>query len=94
MAGRDTWRDLPVLEAILRLNRAGRTATPERIAEEAILHLGDVYDSVAALVSSGYVDVDEANPEDASDSTIVISLAEPIRALLYYGPLGAGPRPS
>jgi hypothetical protein len=90
MAGTESWREVPVLEAILRLNRTGRIATPERIAEEAILHLGNVYDSVAALVSAGYVEIDEAVSENASDSTIVISLAEPVRALLYFGPLGAG----
>ena len=86
MAGTASWRDLPALEAILRLNRGGIAATPERIAEEAILHLGDVYDSVAALVSSGFVDVEDVG------SAIVISPAEPLRALVYFGPIGAGPR--
>ncbi len=51
------WRDVPVIEAILRLTRTQRVVTPRRIADEAVLHLNDVYDSIAHLVAAGYVAV-------------------------------------
>jgi hypothetical protein len=88
VAGITTWRDVPVLESILRLDRAQESATPERIAEEAILHLGDVYDSIAHLVALEIVEVDEAPRERIADDEIIVSLASPLRALIRFGVMG------
>jgi hypothetical protein len=79
MAGMVAWRDIAVLETLLRLMRTGRVATPELIADEAILHLGDVYDGVAGLVAAGLVTVSE--PDDRDDG-VVVSLSMPLRALV------------
>ena len=83
MAATTAWRDVPVLEAILRLTRAGRAPTPEVIADEALLHLGDVYDAIALLVSLDYVYIEARNGGDDA-SEIVVSLSDPLRLLLRH----------
>jgi hypothetical protein len=58
------WREAPVLEAVLRLDRAGDDATPEAIAYESILHVEDVHLAIEALAADGYVQV---APVDGAD---------------------------
>jgi hypothetical protein len=83
-----TWREIPVLEAILRLNRRRQLATPAQIADEAVLHLGDVYDSIAALVSAGIVNVADSPSEGPSDA-IVVTLTGPLESVLRLGIIGS-----
>jgi hypothetical protein len=83
MRGITTWRDEPVLEAILRLARAGRLPTANAIAEEARLHLGDVYDAIAVLTAHRYVRIGNTEkPGDAPDLTL------PLRERLFAQPAG------
>jgi hypothetical protein len=80
--GITTWRDVPALEAIVRLTRAGRLPTASAIAEEARLHLGDVYDAIAVLVSRGYIGIgDSEKRADRPD------LGLPLRERLFVQPL-------
>jgi len=76
-----------VLESILRLNRRGQLATPSHIADEAILHIGDVYDSIAALVRAGIIEVVNS-PSDSSPDAIVVRLAAPLETILRFGIMG------
>jgi hypothetical protein len=78
---------LPVLESILRLNRRAQLATPSHIADEAILHLGDVYDSIATLVNAGVVEIADASTGDSSDA-IVVTLIAPLKAIRRFGIMG------
>jgi hypothetical protein len=71
-----SWRELPVLEAVLRLGRLERLATPEAIADEAIMHVGDVADGIARLVEMRFVDTLEL----ASNGSVV-RVVEPTAAL-------------
>jgi hypothetical protein len=82
-----TWRDVPVLEAILRLDRRGELATPSQIADETILHVGDVYDSIAALVSAGVIEIVNP-PSDGADDAIVVRLAAPLETIRRFGIMG------
>lgn len=66
-----SWRELPVLEAVLRLERLDRIATPEVIAAEAIMHLDDVFDGIACLVEDGYLETLEINSDAGTRTTIV-----------------------
>jgi hypothetical protein len=50
------WRELPVLEATIRLARAGVEITPERVADEAVLHLDDARLGVDELIRRGFLD--------------------------------------
>ncbi len=65
------WRDAPVLEAVLRLTRAGGDATPEAIAYESILHVEDVHFAIEALAADGYVQVAPADSADIHSTLIV-----------------------
>jgi hypothetical protein len=87
VAGTTTWRDVPVLESILRLNRRGQPATPLQIADEAILHVGDVYDSIATLVRAGILEV-VPSPDDHSRAAIVVRLATPLEIIRRFGIMG------
>ena len=78
-----------MLEAILRINRHGRLATPPTIAAEGVLHLGDVYDSIAALVTAGIVVV-VAPSDDSAPDAVIVSLSAPFDALTRFGVMGAG----
>ena len=93
MASMTSWRDIPVLEAILRLNRSGRIATPENIAAEALLHLGDVYDSIAALIKVGIIEVAASSDEVTADA-LVVTLSRPFASLIRYGVLSESNRAS
>ena len=93
MAAITTWRDIPVLESILRIDRHHRVATPETIANEAVLHVGDVYDSVAALIAGGILEI-VASPDDASSDTIIVKLSAPFDALTRFGVMGTSRRSS
>ena len=66
-----SWRELPVLEAVLRLERLDQIATPEGIAAEAILHLDDVLDGIACLVEDGYLETLEITSDGGTRTTIV-----------------------
>jgi hypothetical protein len=50
------WRELPVLEATIRLTRAGTEITPEHVADEAVLHLEDAQLGIDELVRRGFLD--------------------------------------
>jgi hypothetical protein len=50
------WRELPVLEATIRLARHGVDITPERVADEALLHVDDARLGVDELVRRGFLD--------------------------------------
>ncbi len=65
------WRDVPVIEATLRLTRTQRTATAQTIADEAVLHLSDVYDSIAHLVAAGYVGVTSLDGDEDAGAVAV-----------------------
>jgi DNA-binding MarR family transcriptional regulator len=66
-----SWREVPVLEAVLRLGRLGETATPASIADEAILHADDVSASISRLVDAGYLDVLDVDTGEHPRTTIV-----------------------
>jgi hypothetical protein len=66
-----SWRELPVLEAVLRLERLDQIATPEAIAAEAILHLDDVLAGIACLVDDGYLETLEITSNAGTRTTIV-----------------------
>jgi hypothetical protein len=87
VAATTTWRDVPVLESILRLNRRGQLATPSHIADEAVLHLGDVYDSIATLVNAGVIEIADA-PTHFADNAIVVTLTAPLEAIRRFGIMG------
>lgn len=80
-AGTWSWRDVPVLEAVLSLGRRDEIATPAAIAAEAILHYDDVSNSIAALVDAGYLDILGVASEELADTTIVTPSAA-LRGLL------------
>jgi hypothetical protein len=67
-----SWRELPVLEAVLRMTRRQEYATPEAISAEAILHLGDVDDGIRELVRAGFVETAEVPTDDGGKTTIVL----------------------
>src|SRR5262245_1404593 len=50
------WRELPVLEATIRLARAAVEITPERVADEAVRHVDDARLGVDELVRRGFLD--------------------------------------
>ena len=62
---------MPVFEAILRIARGNETVTPERIAQEALLHLGDVYDALAELVTRDYIRI--MSDGEHADPAVVLS---------------------
>jgi hypothetical protein len=67
-----SWREQPVLEAVLRMSRQQVYATPDAIAAEAIMHLGDVDDGIYELVRAGYVETAEVPTDDGGKTTIVM----------------------
>jgi hypothetical protein len=81
-----SWREVPVLEAVLRLTRHEQLATPEAIAAEAILHPDDVGDAIRQLVADGFVELLHV------DSVTVISpaptFAAQVRQVPYSETLG------
>ena len=77
-----SWRELPVLEAVLRLERLDQIATPETIAAEAILHLDDVRDGVVCLVDDGYLETLEITT-DAGARTTIVSPGPGLRSILH-----------
>jgi hypothetical protein len=76
------WRELPVLEAVLRLERLDQIATPETIAAEAILHLDDVRDGVIHLVDDGFLETLEITT-DAGVRTTIVSSGPETRSILH-----------
>jgi hypothetical protein len=74
-----SWREMPVLEAVLRLTRRGELVTPENIAAEAILHFDDVCDGVAELIRAGYLDILEIVTDE---STTILSLSAALTTLV------------
>jgi hypothetical protein len=91
-----SWRELPVLEAILRLGRLDQIATLETIAAEAILHLDDVRDGVVGLVDDGYLETLEITT-DGGARTTVVSPGPGLRSILHsprrLGSLPRAPAP-
>jgi hypothetical protein len=83
-----SWRELPVLEAVLRLERLDQIATPEAIAAEAILHLDDVLAGIECLVGDGYLETLEI-ASDAGTRTTIVSPGAGLRTILQpvRGPL-------
>jgi hypothetical protein len=67
-----SWREQPVLEAVLRMSRRQEYATPDAIAAEAILHRSDVDDGIHELVRAGYVETAEVPTDDGGKTTIVM----------------------
>jgi hypothetical protein len=77
-----SWRELPVLEAVLRLERLDQIATPEGIAAEAILHLDDVRAGIECLVGDGYLETLEITT-DAGARTTIVSRGPGLRSILH-----------
>jgi len=71
-----SWRELPVLEAVLRLGRLDQLATPDAVADEAIMHYGDVADGIARLVEMRFVETLEVASDGAA-----LTVIEPTAAL-------------
>jgi|tagenome__1003787_1003787.scaffolds.fasta_scaffold17358433_1 hypothetical protein len=86
-----SWRELPVLEAVLRLERLDEIATPERIAAEAILHLDDVRAGIDCLVDDGYLETLDITTAQGAHTTVVAP-GPALRSMLQQ-PRTRGPLP-
>jgi hypothetical protein len=82
-AGTWSWREVPVLEALLRLTRHDELATPETIAAEAILHPDDVTDAIRQLAADGFVELLRV------DAVTVVSPAPNFATLIRQVPYSA-----
>lgn len=76
------WRELPVLEATIRLTRAGTEITTEGVADEAVLHLEDAQLGIDELVRRGFLDrlTLEARDGTREEHLTVAFLVGPVRA--------------
>jgi len=74
-----SWRETPVLEAVLRLTRRNELVTPENIAAEAVLHFDDVCDGVAELIRAGYLDILEIVTDER---TTILSISTAFATLV------------